>query len=1002
MKRSFIIEGLPIAFGDSIPDWAEQELIPDSICTTPKINKSLDPFGGVESYEDISLELADTQNNEIAKYFRFIGSDNEDVTITDPDPLPYNYVGAAVTLGTGDYHPAQKRISESTAEGKIHTKQVDSFPSGITFEFWQYNSGNTGNVAIIPGKFWLYKVSTTRYRWYTYDGAFTTYLQSGVTLGSKINHVVFTQVSSMCYNYVNGVLAASGTCPVMPDTTDIDLYINKWNAGGYSTPSSNYEGLRLWKRVLSADEVLDSYEGRKLDKTDCIFDNRNMYPQNHYQNAELTGATTITDNITWDMSEYKNHLVWASNPGTAVRQWKPGDNIYFPASTASIMARTGSGTYQLDNQRYSCLEDKYCPYYQTVWPNEYVAKGNTSTPTTYSYRLCAYYEDDKLVYIGRINNIEQIGKKWKITASHILKSLDEGFKVPVLSVGMASDWYFDPAAAGGIDVSYSYKQGGAYPVLNGNEHIGFGSATAANMDGNTLITLINDCAAVTTSYLSFDAQLGLNLKRYNMDVITQGGTCTANDNMKWLWDDGFTMYATSSVIGLYSYSPTSKGMPMYGCVFSEGSEIYVDFGGSTVYMEGARCYFTSSKNEECYFRVANFNAVSGVITVGKIYRKEDDQSIGSAAILSWDQPIRFSITPYMEASNWWTFIYSLITSTGGGANGDYDDYSGTVGLGLPEELLDTDFTGFEGKKITFNGDVSKFSDDLAAHGIALIFKDEKFKLKRIYPPTAAAAEDFIDDTKVDPGAFQRIGWGHHAPVNSFKYTYKKDDKNTETNVITAISQNVWEAAEMRTKEYTGSYIPVSNLANWAYLQHSRLAWYSSYAPTVRFVYPYHNLSLGDNVLISSKLIAGTGAYGVSDIPALIVKLQDDWIVEAVLNTKSKLNAKWVPSLLITGYTGGNITVLRDALKFEALVNLPFTGQIIAPDGQILDATVTITSITSDTALVLSAAPTYDPTEFMGILTFPDYTSALDADKLLYAWASDGTEMSDGDPAKYYI
>lgn len=969
MRRTLLIEGLPYAWGETVPSWSECELREDLTLERVKLSHQIDPFGGVERWDDVQFHIADP-DNKLAKLFRFYNSNA--VTISDPNPLTYDY-SSAVTLSS-DNHPVAKAMfvdTETFKRGISYSKYYDNFTSKWAIVAWVTYGVGGGTIFYQHNNIHI-EQSGNYIKVSTYDGGWSNVTGTVALNVGVANHIAVVQVSGTVYIYVNFVASSHALADA---AGAVDTPFEILGSGALSsTTDCNLIHISVYKREVAAAEVEEHYYGRPVDPDELVL---------------CSDMSPYVGQAAHDKSGYGNHITglfdWVD------RQFIPGDLLYLPQGSARINARIGSAQYQITQQVYSCLEDGYCPFYALVYPNEYVTRATIGGPGELLNRLIAYYEDNKLRYIGRLCDVQQMGKKWQIRAQHILKPLADGFKAPVISVQQANDWYISNSIRVTGQIMYAT---GSSPAFGFQDiDISGASLTKGLYSYSDIEILMN--SIITDPEIAYNNNSGF---QFFKDDILKLDIQSANTFAKVFFDN----YPVVTIDNLGTYSSFTNGykLPQHGAMLEAGAQIEILYGTPGINLEDADIIIMQD-GEQYKSAIVSWNPVTSVITLGLIKKVSDNSVVGQLLITS-SSPITFNIQYSYDADNLWELLYNLITSTGSGSNGDYDSYTGQVGLGLPSELINDVYQG-EGNNewaVDWAGD-GKIDGDLQAFGLALIFADEQFKIVKIRPPQIQQITTDLYDADCNPGALVQVSWGHHQPMNSIKFK-AGFDKEYQVN---AISQNIWESSSLRVKDLaSATNCKINNVTDWLALQASRLQWFASYAPTVQFVKINHDYTIGDIIMIKGNGIAGQGRYGTTGLPAVITKLIDDWIVEAVINTNPvALAAVWVPSLEIASYSGTTLTLRTpEGLLFDDLFDLPLTAQIIATDGTVLEASVTVTACTAST-ITLSAAPTYTQTTQIGILTLPDYTSALVKHREKYVWASDTSGvMSNTDDGKIML
>lgn len=969
MRRTLLIEGVPYAFGEALPDWSDHTLADGMVVERPEIVRTLDAMGGVAVADHLSFSLldADLLLSKLVKLY-----EESPGYIVSPSVLThYSAYSDGVTFDH-DNHLTHKPFFADGAYPTISGKQLDNMV-GDTWSFCThvYDIGAADNYYIKRGDVFIWQSGNNIEVGGKISG-FSTYVSSsGLIPNTGYYHLAVVKEKTEVHIYINKV-KETHALDTLDNTVDTDATI------GINATSVNFANARWYTKALSNAEVLADYLGEYADELLWSYD---MSPWDGYVLHDLSG-----NNL------HANFRV-SSPDWTVARPYIPGDIIYLPQGTGRITERVASTEYKIELGLWSALQYQYKQFYANVYPNEYTALFSTSAPPFWTGRLMAYYEDKVLKYAGRIENIQQNGRGWIIDTQDILQALSQGLKPVSLTLPLRDNWLVYPGGdplivkvEGSSDWTESY----------------FPSAISGGYTAQGLATALDEmCNTVGPDELGFASEKGFYVRQLSVDSAE---VISLQDNLKFLFDDPAKI--NQNTAGQWNSFQLGRRLKTYGYIFNGTSAMWI-------YLKGAqgnwinsidRIKITDYEAEKTYIgHVVDYDETNGAVQIVGLYEKTDEgeQPVNYIAGESYS-PVVIELYSRVAANTVEELIFSLLTSTGSSVNGLYDSLAGTLGLGLPAELVDTTFRS-EFNLINgavWDSDEGQFANDLQALGLGLTLRDGMYRIFRMRPPQIAQAIATITDNDVQPGDFAKVNWGYHRAMTSVSWKQGK-----HTIKINAVAPNIWEASVSRSKEFkAASTFEISNLENWGYLMAQILQWFRNYAPTLRCKKINHGLQLGDVVLVTAKKLAGWGRYGKKEIPAIVTRLQGDFGFDLILNTDPVASAAiWVPSWEIDTYSGTTIT-LRDAEgeQMELIKNVPAALQIIDNEGTVLEAAVTVTAVVDEDTITVSSAPTYSLST-KGILTLKNYTSENNDLRQKYTWcANTSGVMSNGDQGKRLV
>jgi len=982
MKRTLMIEGFPYCFGDGDkPSWYEGEKL-DCLAPMGKrgmIRQSIDPMGGVARINNLAFSLADktgeqfTPQNPLASIFRFWG--DESLNVSGPDPIMSNTLTIEAERTT---HGFRKKLSMPVSgDRRLILDGADwDFSDSFTFEFWYDHVLPTTAAQTIYRKVaqhGLYAYNSGAYVQALYfaaspGGVSSNYLHNNNTMNEGWRHigVTYDHTALELTLYSDGVPKTWNAIANFNALTGTDFGLYGRNDSPVYPPLGDFGRIRIWKRALSATEWANAYAGKPVDMTDVFFNSEWMEPW---------GA------LSWDKSGDSRHIRQAPGSTWETRDYLKGDLLYFPRDTARVQEIDSvAGEITVDRGVFSCLENTYKPYYATAPFNTNIFRAHEDYPQSYSGRLIAYYEGghdiEHLKYIGYISSVSQRGKSWNIETVHVLKPFKDGFKPTQIDLPLKTEGDAGYYWAGSIRLKV---MAGSTPYtvdLNVNE-------------GMPLDELEGEINSLIPSEFAFSRGTGWYYNGSDLPTVVSTPGGEASDKLftpSGEWISGETGTGHRSAM---------RGIPLYGFIYAAwqtanvGMEIELDYDYPWG-LDNAWLHLEID-GSDWYFKVHNIDS-AGVITIIGPY--DSDLIYQHYLTLGHGQehPIVLRAAAIVNAINLPRMIYSILVSTGTNANGDHDTLPGYLGLGLPKEIIDTSILQLDSNwEVMCNLEDAKIGDDLKIMGLGLIVDGStgKIKLKRFTPPILAQAKETITDQDITD-IFQ-VNWGHVAPCSNISIECKNGTINSTLQVEAIHLGSVTNSKKLTSS--TGAY--VENLEPTQERIFRTLQWLGNYAPSVPLTIPKNTLYVGDVIALTLRWAAGSGDYGIEDIPGIVISktvgVSQDQIT-VVLNTNpTAQNVAWVPSWEIEDYAGTTITLSKDeALYLETHFALPLEVQIIDSMGTVLHAAYEIDSVTDPNTIVLDLAPTYNKSLYKGIITLRDWTSASTTHKSAFAWAADTT------------
>lgn len=966
MKRTFIIEGFPQYFGDAV-SWHEGEAIPALLDMKGKnqIGKSIDIMGGVQKWDNQTFKVVDVDGT-IGRLFQFgkpITAEIGQIT-TNPINTPADTATTPQDLTVvNDTHRTLSAVSNQTAGWVVSTMpDITANWTVLTWVKWAAETGknrifNNGGISINFDTTHLYIKINGSTRADIYQ-----------SIAGAWHRLGFRYDGTNCSIWLDGVSIASGVAAVAAATSATAEF---WSA---YTDDAEIANFKVYGKALTDAQMLSDFSG--VPVAGPVYD---------WQGRHTSHGITIVDS-----SDSRLHSTCTG--GDTTRSFLPGDLLYLPLDTARVAALdVSSNVYPCQRQIYSCLEGGWFAYYQSE--KLFDSDGNPLNPYTaefgfrpwfYSGRVCAYYVDDQLVYIGRIKDIEQSGKMWSIETVDFLSFLTEGIGKFAANIAVTNQWnieecFFKTIAGTDIEIAENTT-----PIAAGQSLSEYLNGATFSPSGTGQRLHWSDAYG----WVIYNSGGGWNIEKSKyvtpfVDAFASGketlGTCFPGGGpvaAQCLLPDG-NPYQSAIIANRY-------GLATFAIQWDS------DLSGLL------NCFLKCGKY---FLQVTTYSNANKTITVRAF--DEDMKPVTAWGVVDAGTRVRLNLAPMMSSGNFRVAIWAILTSTGDrNNNGFYDYFPGWAGCGLPAALIDdvnSSLMPFE-SDITPNFEDGNIEADLQALGYALVFKGGKFLVQKVEPPLIAKlTTPVINDAARGIGSLNPLKWGYFSPLNSITYTTGSGDVT-----VNAYQSTLMMTADRRNKAFKTfckMILSDTERLTWLSTNMKRLKWLTNYAPSLELTLPNHTLNLLDVVSVQLTGGAGQGRYGI-DCTALVTAIKDDYKVTITLNTQGSAMS-YVPSFEIASYTGTAITTnLSDCLALLDYFVLPLDVQIINHQGAVLTAATHINAVVDANHLTLANAPTYTQTDDIGIICLPEWTAAALADQAAYIWAADAAGvMSDATAGK---
>ena len=628
-----------------------------------------------------------------------------------------------------------------------------------------------------------------------------------------------------------------------------------------------------------------------------------------------------------------------------------GDILYAEQDTWTVTDASADPVLVVTRQTYTCLEDGWACRYQAGVAREHVVTVSPDGPVSVMGRLVAIYVDDRLEYLGRIMDLKQQGRSWKIRIEDALKILTQSVRSPGLGVRLRYPWNWNAAA---------WQAGTFAQVVDAGtgDHGGDVENLAVEWSPgwNTIDPAPDDAWIFepSTGMRWFGGATGAdNPGEIRVDGTYQG-TCDAL-GAEW---------STKSLVG---FCTRPSGCKPYGAIMTrtltgndylEVSEIYNDgtayqigqYAGALVLIGRALC------------RVATADTVNGRLYFDAIFdRATGALYVATSAGLDSDTWVELPVAPVVQAATLQDAITSVLTGTG------------QLGLGLPASIVGDAPVMPAGvnSPVWWDWEKGGIDEDLRAQGLCLCLRDGLITLRPCLPPIEQAAIHAITQEQMthDDDGVPEIARGHEAPLASITYKTATRAVTFAWSADTAITRSALRSLELITQ--VGAEI--TDETGWVRLQAMRLRWMYSGIPVMSFGLLTDIMDIGDIITVSSRYVAAGGNYKTQTLPALVIGRDPKTARYTVaLNIgAADQGACWAFGMDISKAVGSIITPVyaADLAAFASIVPVGAAVQITEMDQSSVLWEGTIASYQANT-VTLSNAPTIGSAD-VAILTCED-------------------------------
>jgi hypothetical protein len=617
-----------------------------------------------------------------------------------------------------------------------------------------------------------------------------------------------------------------------------------------------------------------------------------------------------------------------------------GNILYAEQDTWTVTDISGAPDIVVTRQTYTCLEDGWNCRYQTDYWTDYTVIVSPDGPPSVIGRMVAIYVDGVLEFLGRVVDLSQAGRSWRMRFRSILDVLAESINPPNVGLRLRHDWNYGTAKYQIGELEYvctaSSGRGGTVEQMLGDWAIG-NDAPAQNSLANGWQWVGSD-------------DIPTNEPPDILDSAMTHGAVSALGS-EWI---------LKSLVG---YCTKPLGVERYG--------VMVGFlGGEVDYLEASELHndgtaYVLDHLPGQWLKVGDqFAFVTQVDTVnGRVYLAYFTE-IGTGSIYRWvscgfasTSPIELSVAPYVTANNLQDAATNTLTGTG------------ALGMGLPSSLISDEpcvpIGGISG--VRWDWSQGGIDEDLRARGVALVLSGGLVGLRRVVPPIEAASTATINQADLLQGDVPAVARGHEAPVAAITYATRSDDLTISWSASTGPGR-----ATVRTVKWTSNTKDgITDYVAWAQLQVARLRWLYPGTPTITIRLIADTLQIGQVVTLSSRYVAD-GSYLTHDLPALVIE-RDPVSAEyrLALNIGPQIGACWAFSIEVSSVDGAVVTPTNqaDLAAFASIVPVGTEVQITEHDQTSVLWYGTIASYQA-TTVTLSSAPTIAADE-IAILTCED-------------------------------
>jgi len=598
-------------------------------------------------------------------------------------------------------------------------------------------------------------------------------------------------------------------------------------------------------------------------------------------------------------------------------------------------------------QTYSCLSAGWSCRYQIGVSREHVVTVSPDGPVSVMGRLVAIYVDDRLEYLGRIMDLKQTGRTWKIRIEDAFKILTQSVRSPGLGVRLRYPWNWNYAwwiagTFGQIADAGAGDRGGTIEDLASDWAPGWGPGDPVPDDGFIF--------EPSTGFRWYGGATGAS----NPQEIRTG------DQFQGTVDALGSEWMNKSLIG---FCTRPNGCKPYGVIFTfngpsdylEVSEIYND--GTAYQIDQYDGGLLLIGSQLC--RVSSVDTVNGRIYFSAIIDRESGTLFKFiSAGLDSDTWIELPVAPVVTGATLQDAITAVLTGTG------------QLGLGLPSSIVGDAPVMPAGvnSPVWWDWEKGGIDEDLRAQGLCLCLRDGLISLRPCLPPIEQAAIRDVPQASMvhDSDGVPEIARGHEAPLASITYKTQSREVTFAWSADTAITRSALRSLELQT--YVGAEI--TDETGWIRLQAMRLRWMYSGVPVMSFGLLADIMDIGDIITVSSRYVAAGGNYKTQTLPALVIGRDPKTAGYTVaLNIgAADQGACWAFGLEVASAAGAVITpvYLADLVALASIVPVGTEVQLTEMDGTSQAWTGTIASYQA-TTVTLSSAPTIDADEIV-ILT----------------------------------
>lgn len=649
-----------------------------------------------------------------------------------------------------------------------------------------------------------------------------------------------------------------------------------------------------------------------------------------------------------------------------------GDILYAEQDTWTVADASADPVLVVTRQTYTCLEDGWSCRYQAGVAREHVVTVSPDGPVSVMGRLVAIYIDDRIEYLGRIMDLKQQGRSWKIRVDDAFKILTQSVRSPGLGLRLRYPWNWNAAQwqagtfAQSVDAATG-DHGGDVEDL----------AVAWTPGWSTIDPAPDDAWIFEPScgMRWFGGDTGANNPQEISTGTTYQGTCDAL-GIEW---------EKKALIG---FCTRVNGCKMYGVIMTrtltgndylEVSEIYND--GTAYQISQYTGGLLLIGTQLC--RVASVDTVNGRIYFDAILNRETGALYdATSAGIDSDTWIELPVAPVVQAATLQDAINAVLTGTG------------RLGLGLPSSIVSDAPVMPAGvnSPVWWDWEKGGIDEDLRAQGLCLVLRDGLITLRPCLPPIEQAALVTITQAMMvhnNDGA-PEIARGHEAPLASITYKTATRAVTFAWSADTAITRSALRSLELTTQ--VGAEI--TDETGWVRLQAMRLRWMYSGIPVMSFGLLDDTLDIGDCVLVSSRYVAAAGHYKTDSLPALVIG-RDPMSAQytLALNIGAADNgACWAFGVEVASAALAVITPAyqADLVAFASIVPVGTDVQITEMDGTSVLWTGTITSYQANT-VTLSSAPTIasDEVAILACVLDAGFLPGALTDRQVFAADADG-------------